>query len=141
VHTSIVGIDRVPMFYYRAKLAGERALQQSAHPWTILRATQFHDLAWSLARAVTRPPVALLPRGVRLQPVSAGEVGARLAELAVGAPVGRAPDFGGPEVLGLEEIVRIVLSGGGTADDGDQAEHADSGHRTVRDRAAGRRPA
>ena len=44
VYISIVGVDQVPVGYYRAKLAVERLIEDSGLPWTILRATQFHDL-------------------------------------------------------------------------------------------------
>lgn len=45
VSISIVGCDRVPYPYYRAKLDSESALEQSGVPATIVRATQFHSLA------------------------------------------------------------------------------------------------
>ena len=44
VDISIVGVDRVPYRYYQAKLQAERLIQASGLPWTILRATQFHQL-------------------------------------------------------------------------------------------------
>jgi uncharacterized protein YbjT (DUF2867 family) len=38
-------VDRNPYFpYYRVKLDAERVIERSPVPWTILRATQFHDL-------------------------------------------------------------------------------------------------
>jgi uncharacterized protein YbjT (DUF2867 family) len=54
---SIAGIDRVPLRHYRAKLATERLTQASGLPWTILRATQFHDLILRLFTAQARLPV------------------------------------------------------------------------------------
>jgi uncharacterized protein YbjT (DUF2867 family) len=48
VYVPIVGVDRVPYRYYQAKLAAEGPIQASGLPWTILRATQFHQLVcWS----------------------------------------------------------------------------------------------
>src|SRR5262245_58912794 len=44
VYVSIVGIDEIPLGYYRTKLAVERLLAESGLPYTVLRATQFHDL-------------------------------------------------------------------------------------------------
>ncbi|SFO50446.1 NAD(P)H-binding [Saccharopolyspora antimicrobica] len=37
VYISIVGVDRVPLFYYRAKLEAEERVRNSGLPWTILR--------------------------------------------------------------------------------------------------------
>lgn len=109
VYVSIVGVDAVPMPYYRQKLAAERAVVDSGLPWTILRATQFHDLAASMLRAAARPPVMFLPRGVRLQPISAPVVAERLAILADGEPLGRAPDLGGPVVTAVTDLARQYL--------------------------------
>jgi NAD(P)-dependent dehydrogenase (short-subunit alcohol dehydrogenase family) len=49
VDISIVGIDRVPSRYYQAKLEAERLIQTSGLGWTILRATQFHQLVLLVA--------------------------------------------------------------------------------------------
>jgi uncharacterized protein YbjT (DUF2867 family) len=113
VYISIVGIDDIPMPYYERKLAAEQAVVASGRPWTILRATQFHDLALGMVRALAKPPVLLVPRGLAMQPVSAAEVGARLAALAVAEPAGRVPDLGGPEVLGVEQLARAYLEAAG----------------------------
>ncbi len=53
LYVSIVGIDSIPYPYYRYKLECERVVAASGIPYTILRATQFHELlAWPL-QAVT----------------------------------------------------------------------------------------
>jgi uncharacterized protein YbjT (DUF2867 family) len=73
-------------------------------PSTILRATQFHELLGQVLHAVQRWPVAALPLDIRFQSVAAAEVAARAADLVAAAPVGRAPDFGGPQVLSGRQI-------------------------------------
>lgn len=113
VYISIVGIEDVPFGYYRSKVQVEKILRVSGLPWTVLRTTQFHDLALAVAQQLVRPPVALVPSGVRLQPVDSGEVADRLAELAMGEAAGRVPDMGGPRVWTLEELVRAVLKAAG----------------------------
>ncbi|MDQ8703347.1 NAD(P)H-binding protein [Streptomyces sp. LHD-70] len=113
VYISIVGIDRVPLGYYRTKLQVERLIEESGLGFTILRTTQFHDLALTFARGLTKLPVALAPTGVRLQPVAVDEVAGRLVELALGDPAGHVPEMGGPEVLSLEALVRAYLRASG----------------------------
>jgi uncharacterized protein YbjT (DUF2867 family) len=113
VFVSIVGIDLVPLRYYRAKLAVERLLAESGLPHSVLRATQFHDLVLAVAQQLTRLPVVPVPSGVLVQPVDAGEVADRIAELALSEPVGRAPDFGGPRVWNVPDAVRAVLRASG----------------------------
>lgn len=70
VYISIVGIDRISFGYYRAKVATENLIQDSGLPWTILRTTQFHDLVLMFAMMVSKLPVAAVPRGLRMQPVT-----------------------------------------------------------------------
>lgn len=110
VYVSIVGIDRVPFALYRLMLANERTIAESGLPWTVLRATQFHDLIAFLLRMFAKPPVMALPSGLRFQPVDVRDVGARLAQLALGEPIGRAPDFGGPQARGLDDLARSYLA-------------------------------
>ena len=104
VYISIVGIDRVPLGYYKAKLATERLIEESGLPWTILRAPQFHELILRLCEAMARPPVMLVPAGFRFQPVLAAEVADCLAGLAGQPPAGRVPDVGGPQVRGIRDL-------------------------------------
>lgn len=110
VYVSIVGIDRIPFVFYRMMLANERAIAESGLPWTVLRATQFHDLIAFLLRMLAKPPVIALPSGLRFQPVDVRDVGERLARLALGEPIGRAPDFGGPQARTLDELARSYLA-------------------------------
>src|SRR3954468_12848008 len=58
---SIVGIDDIPLGYYRDKLAIERTVRESGLPHTILRATQFHSFVEALLTAQRRCPVLLAP--------------------------------------------------------------------------------
>ena len=111
VFISIVGVDRNPYFpYYRVKLDTERVIERSPMPWTILRATQFHDLVLMALRFLDRLPAVMpIPRGFRLQPMDVGEAASKLAELALSEPAGRVPDVGGPEVLTSEELARAYL--------------------------------
>lgn len=113
VYISIVGVDRVPFGYYKAKLAVERLVADSGLGWTVLRATQFHDLVLQVLEALARVPVLVLPAGVSDQPVEVAEVAGRLAELAAGAPAGRVEDMAGPEVRTVESLARAYLKASG----------------------------
>lgn len=110
VYISIVGVDAIPLGYYRAKLEAERVVEGSGLPHTILRTTQFHDLMLRVVRGATRPPVGIVPKGFRFQPVDAGEVADRLVSLLEGGPAGRASDVGGPEVHALVDLALSYLS-------------------------------
>jgi uncharacterized protein YbjT (DUF2867 family) len=109
VLVSVVGADRVPVGYLRAKLAAERAVADSGVPWTTLRSAQFHGLVLEVVHGLTRFPVVPLPTGLRFEPVHPAEVAARLVDLALGGPAGRVPDLVGPQVLGIDELVHGYL--------------------------------
>jgi uncharacterized protein YbjT (DUF2867 family) len=109
VFISVVGADRANFAYYKSKLASEKVIADSGIPWTTLRATQFHDLILMVVKAMSKLPVIPVPSGFRFQPVDAGEVAARLAELAPGAPAGLVPDLAGPKVYSMKELVRAYL--------------------------------
>jgi uncharacterized protein YbjT (DUF2867 family) len=109
VYISIVGVDLVPFPYYKAKLAAERQLETSGLPWTVLRATQFHNLVATMTTAQRRLPFVAAPAGFRFQPVEVTEVAHRLAELVCGEPAGRVSDMGGPQVFTARELAEETL--------------------------------
>jgi uncharacterized protein YbjT (DUF2867 family) len=115
VYISIVGLERVPLSYYREKLDAERLVERSPVAWTILRSTQFHDFVLPIVEALSRVPfVTLIPRGWLFQPIDAGEVAGRLVELTLGLPAGRVLDIGGPEVRTLASLTQAYLSAKGS---------------------------
>jgi uncharacterized protein YbjT (DUF2867 family) len=101
---SIVGIDRIPLPYYRHKLDVERLVADSGTPYTILRATQFHNL---IDRIFSVRLPALLAPSITLQPIAVEDVAVRLTELVAQPPAnGRAPDIGGPERRRVPDLAR-----------------------------------
>jgi uncharacterized protein YbjT (DUF2867 family) len=104
-YISIVGIEKLPLAYYKAKLECEQLIEASGVPWSNLRATQFHALLDGFLRNGLLPPlgkvpfVRLVPKAFKFQPIETGEVADRMIELAEKGPSGRLPDIGGPEVL------------------------------------------
>jgi uncharacterized protein YbjT (DUF2867 family) len=113
---SIVGIDKVPMGYYQAKLAQEATLIATATEarvgYTIARATQFHEFAAQLLARMRIGPVAAIPH-MRTQPVDLVEVAGQLLDCAEAEPAGRAADLGGPREEDLFELVgRLVAHTG-----------------------------
>lgn len=113
VYLSIVGVDAVPLGYYRSKLACEQLIAASGVPHTILRATQFHDFVAAAFRAQRRLP-RVITLDVPFQPIDTGAVAARLVELVAAAPAdGRVDDLGGPEVLPMHALAQQWLEARG----------------------------
>lgn len=109
---SVVGIDRVPSSYYRDKLAQERAVEAGPVPWSILRATQFHQLLDTVFGYAAR--VGLRPTGAgTVQPIDPRVVAERLAGAALAPPAGRLPDVAGPKVETISDLGRAWASARG----------------------------
>ncbi len=112
VCVSIVGCDRVPVGYYRVKTAQEELVQGGPVPWTIVRATQFHELAASLFAACAKYRLLPAPH-LPLQPIAAAEVAAAVATVAEGDPASGRVQVAGPEVSNVAELARTWRSGTG----------------------------
>jgi uncharacterized protein YbjT (DUF2867 family) len=109
VYISIVGIDIVPIGYYRAKREAEEAIERSGLPFSILRTTQWHTFVPKAVEPVLMLPIIVLPKGFRLQLLDVGEVADRMVALVEAGPSGRAPDMGGPEAIPAVDAFRDWL--------------------------------
>ncbi|AQZ60608.1 unnamed protein product [[Actinomadura] parvosata subsp. kistnae] len=107
--TSMVGADRAPYGHLRHKLEAERIVEESGLAWTILRATPFHQWLHERLRAHASLPALPVDRALPWQPVHTGEVATRAAALLSAGPTHRHLEYGGPQVLGTEELVRTWL--------------------------------
>jgi uncharacterized protein YbjT (DUF2867 family) len=106
VAISIVGCDRVPLGYYKVKVAQEQAIAEGEVPWSLLRATQFHGFIAAIFEASGR--FRLVPTGpARFQPIEPTIVAKRLADAAHDGPAGRLPDLAGPEIRTLSELSKL----------------------------------
>jgi uncharacterized protein YbjT (DUF2867 family) len=107
---SVVGIDRPSgNAYFRAKLAQEEVVQASTVPYTILRATQFFEFINRIVDSSMNGESVYLPP-VFIQPESADDVAATLAELALAEPVNGVVELAGPEEFRLDELVARMFS-------------------------------
>jgi uncharacterized protein YbjT (DUF2867 family) len=107
---SIVGIDhgqRVP--HYAGKRAQERLVTAGPVPWTVVRATQFHDFAAMVAERSARDGVAAIAP-LLVQPIAHADVAAELADTATAAPLRRAIEIAGPETQDLVDMARRTFA-------------------------------
>jgi uncharacterized protein YbjT (DUF2867 family) len=109
VALSVVGADRLPgSGYLRAKVAQEETVKAGSVPYTILRATQFFEFVGRIVDSSTDDgTVRLAP--VFVQPESADDVAAALADVAEGEPVNGIVELGGPEQFRFDELARRFL--------------------------------
>ena len=79
---SIVGVDQIPLGYYKDKVTIEGMV--AAYGGTSLRASQFHDLVLTLAKALTKLPLVGFYPAFDVRPVEVHDVAVRLAEIVEG---------------------------------------------------------
>ncbi|RLP85370.1 SDR family oxidoreductase [Micromonospora sp. BL4] len=112
VALSVVGVDRVNWGYYAGKRRQEKLVLDGAVPATVLRSTQFHELAAQMLASVPGP-IAVVPQMLS-QPIAAHEVAHCLVDLALADPAGRAPDIAGPQQLHMPDMARRLLRARGS---------------------------
>lgn len=113
VTLSIVGVDQVPdLVYYQAKVLQEDLVKAGPIPYSIVRATQFMEFVAPTMDFTTEGDVVRLPV-TPIQPISAAEVAAAVAETAAGTPLQGTRNIGGPDVFTLDELGRITLAATG----------------------------
>lgn len=110
---SIVGIDRAPEGYYAGKVAQEQLVRAGVIPWTILRATQFHEFAPQIYDRAKIGPFHVAPM-MRTQPIAAREVAEHLVRLVEAGPSGRVDDLAGPREEQLVDMVRAFARARGS---------------------------
>jgi len=103
VCVSIVGCDTMPVGYYRVKTEQEDVVTAGPLPWTIVRATQFHEFVAAMLGAAARYRLVPVPRGV-LQPVAVAEAARAIADVAVAGPRRGRIEVAGPEVDAIRDL-------------------------------------
>jgi uncharacterized protein YbjT (DUF2867 family) len=110
---SIVGLERdqaVP--HYAGKREQERLVTEGPVPWSIVRATQFHDFAAMVAGWTEQDGVATIAP-LLVQPIALADVAAVLAETAVAPPLRATLDIAGPETQDLVDMARRTFAARG----------------------------
>jgi len=81
-------------------------------PYTILRATQFFEFLGQIADSATADGVVRVTSAT-LQPIAVHDLAVVVADVAEAPPANTVIEVGGPEAIGLDELVRRVLSAAG----------------------------
>jgi uncharacterized protein YbjT (DUF2867 family) len=114
VFISIIGIDRVPLPYYRHKLATEQVIRDGGVPFTVLRAAQFPSLVDTLLTFSSRLGPVLIDKRLRFQPVAVEDVADRIAGLLADGPAGGVVELAGPRAETLDTLAREWLAARGS---------------------------
>lgn len=110
VALSVVGTERLSESgYFRAKIAQESLIRDSAIPCSIVRATQFFEFLKGIADISSDGDKVRLPP-VLFQPMAADDVASAIATIAAGPPVHGTVEIAGPEPFRMDELVRERLA-------------------------------
>ncbi len=109
IYPSIVGIDYIPMKYFQYKLEAEQLLENSSIPYTIVRATQFHDYVEAMFLSKTYFNRYFIPGKIPFQSCAVEDYARHLIAFLDKDPQGRADDFAGPEIMTLKEMAELKI--------------------------------
>jgi uncharacterized protein YbjT (DUF2867 family) len=106
VAVSIVGCEKLQIGYFKVKVDQEREVARGGLPWTVVRATQFHDFVAQNFAGVAKFGVLPLLR-VPMQPVAVVDVARAVADAVESGPRAGRLDVAGPEVLDARDLARM----------------------------------
>lgn len=114
---SIVGVGSLEGGgYLRGKVLQENTIAASGIPFTIVRATQFHELTELIVDSLVVDSEVRAPDAL-IQPIASAEVAAAIARVADGVPLNRVLNIAGPESMSFAELARQVMAVQGTKAD------------------------
>ncbi|GAA5199271.1 SDR family oxidoreductase [Microbacterium jejuense] len=110
VALTVVGTDRPnTIAYFAAKAAQEKLIRESGIPYSLVHATQFFEFISGIAAVSGKDEAIHLPNNLA-QPIAAEDVATAVARTAAGEPLEADIEIAGPEVMGLDEMVRRGLT-------------------------------
>jgi hypothetical protein len=113
VALSVVQADRMPdSGYMRAKVNQESVIKAGGIPYTIVRATQFFEFLGGIADSGAEGDTVRLSTAP-MQPIAGDDVGAALADVAVGTPANATIEMAGPEAMSIADFVGRFMAAKG----------------------------
>jgi uncharacterized protein YbjT (DUF2867 family) len=110
VALSIVGADGLPdSGYMRAKVVQEKTIVDSGIPYSVVRATQFHEFAEAITGSLVVGDEVRAPDGL-IQLIASDDVAAEVARVAVSPPLGGIANIGGPEKFSFADMAMAVVA-------------------------------
>lgn len=113
IYISIVGIDKTPFNYYQQKLESENKIKASGIPYTILRATQFHDFIDQIFSTLLKYKIGVLPKRVMVQPIDIETVAKSLYEISLHSPENKTFEIGGLQSFSFDEVAKEWMNTSG----------------------------
>ncbi|MVM35371.1 NAD(P)H-binding protein [Spirosoma sp. HMF4905] len=109
IYSSIVGVDKIPYSYYQAKFNAETLIRESRIPYTILRATQFHNFVDFVLSKLLRFPIGFVPKKLLIQPIQVEAVAHELYRLAQAGSQQMILNLGGLQVYDAGTLAQLWM--------------------------------
>jgi len=106
VYISIVGVDRVPIKYYKTKFQVEQLIRESGINFNILRATQFLEFFEKYISNAIKKKIVILPNLI-YQPIETKKVAEKLIELIEDQRKNLELELGGSTMLSFSDAIAI----------------------------------
>lgn len=117
IYISIVGVDKSSFPYYQSKFEVEKMIQESNLPFSILRATQFHDMILDrFIKPFEEEGSLKIPQKMRFQSIAIEDVAEKLVSLTIESPINKIEIIAGSDVYTIEEMTQIYLEVSGRTD-------------------------
>lgn len=117
IYVSIAGVDKSQYPYYVVKREVEKIIEAEGIPFTVLRATQFHDFVlYRMIKPFDNEQGLTIPAGLKFQSIDVTEVAGKVRHLIEAGPNNEIITIGGPEILTIEEMASVYLNILGRAD-------------------------
>lgn len=113
IYVSIAGVDKSDYPYYQTKYAVEKLIQESGIPYSILRASQFHDLVLYRIIQVFDQGIGKpiqIPANMQFQSIDKTDAASAIVKIVDGQPIYNITTIGGPQVLSLETMIQTYFS-------------------------------
>lgn len=105
VFISIVGVDKIPLKYFKTKHKIEELIQNNCKSYSILRSTQFFEFFEKEVQKQLRKKIAIVPN-IKYQPIETDIVAKKLVEICERKSTNSIMEIGGSNVLHFCNAIR-----------------------------------
>lgn len=104
IYISIIGVDKVPIKYFRTKHKMEKLIQEKCQQYTILRSTQFFEFFEEEVKKQLSNKIKIIPN-LKYQPIETKIVAKKIVEICKGKNTNSVIEMGGSEIILFKDAI------------------------------------
>jgi len=105
IYMSIVGVESVPVKYFKTKRKVEELIQAQCANYSILRSTQFFKFFEEEVQSKIKNKISIIPN-IKYQPIEVDIVADQLIAICQGNPTNGIAEMGGSEIILFSEAIK-----------------------------------